>query len=321
MRSSKPCDIVVLVSTRRPNFTEAEVLKNALNPTLISRTSSVLIGRPLGLLSLLFFLVEDLDVACWVLTGGFLLVDNLTPRVALVLLSLDFLVLFIRVTAELFFHKVVNASEGYFGLDDELPLLDKVALACFISIGLSVLLRLFFFPGCLVLGLQALDFEVGSLLANTVEVLARVARINVRIFVNTAEDVTILAGYSLELLMLGSTLALTSATEALSFVLEASICATLAPTHVGNWMIMPPLALIMPRLALFRESRLAGAIVGPISPLMGLVGATVILLPASRTTHGLASSTSTSTATFLRSWWTLSIVGVPVLLFIGERPS
>ena len=248
------------------------------------------------------------------------MVDNLTPRVALVPLSLDFLVLLIfprliLATIFLFIDKAVNACKGYICLDNVLAFLDKVGLTGFVSIGLSVLLSLFFLPGRLVLMLRALDFEVCSLLADTGEELARVARINIRIFVNTAKDVTILARYNLELLLVGSMLALASSTETLALVLEGTICTTLAPTHVGNWTFVP-------LLALFLESRLARVIVGPIWPLMGLVGAATILLPASRTiAHGLASPASTSTASSLRSRWTLPIVGVPVLFLIGERLS
>ena len=45
VRSSEPSAIVALVSIRRPNFAESEVLKHALNPTFLRRASDVLIGR------------------------------------------------------------------------------------------------------------------------------------------------------------------------------------------------------------------------------------------------------------------------------------
>ena len=210
----------------------------------------------------------------------------------------------------------MDAGEGYIGLDNVLAFLDEVGLAGFFSIGLVVLLSLIFFPGSLVPVLHALDFEVCSLLADTVEVFARIARSNVRIFVDTAKDVTILAWYSLELLRVRSMLTLTSAHETLALVLEGTVGTTLAPTHVSDWAVVPLLATMS------LESRLARVIVGPICPLLGLVGAAAILLPASRTTiHGLASPTSTSTASSLRSRWSLPIVGVPVLFLTVERLS
>ena len=212
----------------------------------------------------------------------------------------------------------MNAGVGHISLDNVLAFLDKVGLAGFSSVGLIVLLSLLIFPGRLIPVLHALDFEVCSLLADSVEVLARVARVNVRIFVNTAEDVTILAWYSLELLLVGSMLALSSTTEALALVLEGTIGTTLAPTHVGDWAVVP-LLVTMSLVSL--ESRLARVIVGPIWPLPWLVGAAAILLPASRTTtHGLASPTSTSTASSLRSRWTLPIVA-SVLFLTMERLS
>ena len=208
----------------------------------------------------------------------------------------------------------MNAGEGYIGLDDVLAFLHEVGLASFFSISLIVLLSLIFFPGRLVPVLHALDFEVCSLLADTVKELARVARINVGILVNTAKDVAILARYGLELLLVGPMLALTSTTETLALVLEGTIGTTLTPTHVGDWAVVPLL------VTMSLESRLARVIVGSIWPLLGLVGAATILLPASRTTtRGLASTTSTTTATSLRSGWTLTIVGVPVLFLTVVR--
>ena len=210
----------------------------------------------------------------------------------------------------------MDAGEGYIGLDNVLAFLDEVSLAGFFSIDLIVLLSLIFFPGGLVPVLHALDFEVCSLLADTVEVFARIARSNVRIFVDTAKDVTILAWHSLKLLQVRSMLTLTSAHETLALVLEGTVGTTLAPTHVSDWAVVPLLATMS------LESRLARVIVGPIWPLLGLVGAAAILLPASRTTiHGLASPTSTSTASSLRSRWSLPIVGVPVLFLTVERLS
>ena len=210
----------------------------------------------------------------------------------------------------------MDAGEGYVSLDNVLTFLDEVGLAGVFSIGLIVLLSLIFFPGRLVPVLHALDFEVCSLLADTVEVFARIARSYVRIFVNTAKDVTILARYSLELLLVRSMLTLTSAHVTLALVLEGTVGTTLAPTHVSDWAVVPLLATMS------LESRLARVIVGPIWPLLGLVGAATILLPACRTTiHGLASPTSTSTASSLRSRWPLPIVGVPVLFLTVERLS
>ena len=210
----------------------------------------------------------------------------------------------------------MNAGKGYIGLDNELAFLDVVGLAGFFSIGLIFLLSLFFFPGGLVPVLHALDFKVCSLLADGVKVVARVARVNACILVNTAEDVTILARYSLELLLMGSMLTLSSTTETLALVLEGSIGTTLAPTHVGDWAVVPHL------VTMSLEPRLARVIVGPIWPVPGLIGAASILLPASSTTtHGVASTTSTSAAPSLRSRWTLPIVGVPVLFLTMERLS